>query len=164
MLGPTAAMTSAAFVPYRARNASTATITAPAAVPLQPAWTAATAPLRRSARRIGTQSATLTLMAIDGSSVTAISASGRLSRFASCASNTSAQCTWCMRTSEAGSTSSARASDAQPWRRSSEHTLEREFARAEAMTRDACERAAPQRGAPRLLRPLKLAARLWVGT
>ena len=74
MLGPTAAIMSCAAAPYRDVSARTASMAAPAAVPCQPAWTAATAPVTGSASRIGTQSAARTLNDNAESAVIAMSA------------------------------------------------------------------------------------------
>src|SRR5687767_5391025 len=77
MLGPIATTTSTGRDPNSRPSASSAAGAAPAAVPRQPAWTAATAPVFGSAMSSGTQSAALTAIATSGSSDTSASAACR---------------------------------------------------------------------------------------
>ena len=67
MDGPTAATRSAGRASNARASALTAAAGTPAANPRQPAWAAATAPLRESASRSGTQSAVWIAIATSGS-------------------------------------------------------------------------------------------------
>src|SRR5512133_2916357 len=93
MDGPTHARRRDAGAPASRASARTPSAAAPAIVPRQPAWTAATAPVSGSASRTGTQSATDTQAATPGVRVTTTSASTAGAAGPS-ARTARAPCTW----------------------------------------------------------------------
>ncbi len=115
MLGPTAATSDAASTPHSRVSVATVAPATLAAVPRQPACTAATAPEAGSASRIGTQSAATTATAVPASRVTTASASGTgAASSLTCTTRTTAPCTWRTRPMRGSAQPTDAAARAQP--------------------------------------------------